>query len=61
MISLLSKMRGYLRIEHYKKTSKLEMGELDKIINKSMEELLVARKITTKDLVHEEVSQVKLN
>ncbi|ABQ55985.1 TPA: DUF5621 domain-containing protein [Legionella pneumophila] len=48
-------------IEHYKKTSKLEMGELDKIINKSMEELLVARKITTKDLVHEEVSQVKLN
>ncbi len=47
-------------IEHYKKTSKLEMGELDKIINKSMEELLVARKVT-KDLVHEEVSQVKLN
>jgi hypothetical protein len=62
-VNAITKELGKARedlIEHYKKTSKLEMGELDKIINKSMEEILVAHK-ASKDLVHENISQIKLN
>lgn len=62
-INAITKALGKARedlTKHYKEISKLKIGELDKIINKSMEEILVSHKIS-KDLTHEEVSQSRLN